>query len=112
MFKKIIILILKSCLVISLYLLRAIVFVTTHLLSCLEFIAVKSKVFIAVSDPAEGVDPYQPKFSSDDLKVMAKKVDPDSTIKEIEERFGISYRQATKVKNMVSSLKIINGLSA
>ena len=64
-----------------------------------------------VSDPVEGLDPYQPKFTKEELKVMAKKVEPDSTIKEIEERFGISYRQANKVKNTVDNLSIISGVS-
>ena len=49
-------------------------------------------------EEAEEAPTFEKKFSQEDIESLAKSVTPKSTIKEIEDQLGISYRQARKVK--------------
>jgi len=52
---------------------------------------------------SESAPTFESKFTENQIDTMAKKVDETMTIKEIEDTLKISYRQARKVKEALSS---------
>lgn len=67
---------------------------------------------VTILHEVEGGESFDstPRFSQDEIYTMYEQLKGDETIKEIEDKFGISYRQARKIKQLFDS-PIINKFS-
>lgn len=96
----------KTVIILTLYIARALKIMFGWIESVLEFICLKANILTVISTPDENIVENEAKYTENDVKIMANKLPENiETISDISSFYNISYRQAKKIKDYMNILQ-------